>query len=285
MRLLLAIAFSFLITGCASNARRIDARAAAAGLERTLVDAAGHASLIYLRRGAPPFVVFLEGDGAPWKGGREPSDDPTTRQPIALELLLRSPVAGAYVTRPCYHRLGDDRCSPEHWTSARYSEEIVASMASAVREAMQSASAARVTLIGYSGGGVLAVLVAERLENVSAVVTIAANLDTDAWTERHDYLPLSQSLNPARSERAHPWAELHFQGENDDRVPPESTDAYFKRYPSATRETLAGYDHVCCWLDAWPKIWRQLGEEERNGLATKTAKKSEGVRTGVLPSR
>ena len=41
-------------------------------------------------------------------------------------------------------------------------------------------------------------LIAERLENVTAVVTIAANLDTDAWTEHHKYLPMSQSLKDKR---------------------------------------------------------------------------------------
>jgi pimeloyl-ACP methyl ester carboxylesterase len=220
-------------------------------------------------------VVFLEGDGVPWRGGREPSDDPTARHPIALELLLRSPAAAAYVTRPCYHRLEDDRCGPEHWTSARYSEEVIASMASAVLEAMRRAQATQVMLVGYSGGGVLAVLIAERLENVSAVVTIAANLDTDAWTAHHRYLPLSQSLNPALSERAHAWPEFHFQGENDARVPPESTDAYFRRYPSANRETIAGYDHVCCWLDAWPKLWSEIARKRMITESTKEHKRTQ----------
>ena len=48
-----------------------------------------------------------------------------------------------------------------------------------------------VTFVGYSGGGVLAVLIAERLDNVAGVITVGANLDTDAWTEHHGYLPLT----------------------------------------------------------------------------------------------
>ena len=42
-------------------------------------------------------------------------------------------------------------------------------------------------------------LLAERLEMTQAVVTIAANLDTDAWTELHGFSALEGSLNPAAS--------------------------------------------------------------------------------------
>ena len=254
MRRLILLLLIALLAGCTSNARRIDARAAAAGLERSVMDAAGHASVIYVKQGAPPFVVFLEGDGVPWRAGVTPSDDPTTGKPVALDLLLRTPNAGAYATRPCYQQLNDSRCTPELWTGARYSEEIVSSIVAAIRTAATRANASSITIAGYSGGGVLAVLAAERLDNVDAVITIAANLDTDAWTTHHGYLPLTGSLNPAHSAREHPWREIHLQGGNDKVAPPATTDAYFERYPAAQRRLIADYDHVCCWVDAWPSL-------------------------------
>ena len=48
----------------------------------------------------------------------------------------------------------------------RYSDEIVSSMTDVVRTTALQAKARSVVLVGYSGGGVLAVLIAERLDNV-----------------------------------------------------------------------------------------------------------------------
>ena len=52
-------------------------------------------------------------------------------------------------------------------------------------------------MIGYSGGGTLAQLVAEKFTQTRAVVTLAGNLDLAAWVQLHDYTPLGGSLNPA----------------------------------------------------------------------------------------
>lgn len=246
--------------GCASPGQRIDQRARAAGLEIFHIEAGDFPSSVYLKHGSAqtpasvPLTIYLESDGIPWLDGRQPSADPTTRQPLALELLIRSPDSAAYITRPCYHGLRSNKCTVEHWTGARYSLEIVESMAATVREAQRRSGATKVALVGYSGGGTLAVLIAERLDNVASVVTIAATLDTDAWTEHHKYLPMSQSLNPTLSDRPHPWPELHLRGANDAVVPAATTARYFARYPQAQQRTIEGFDHVCCWVRDWPEI-------------------------------
>lgn len=257
----IALASMAVLGGCTTSpGQRLEQRARAAGLEITRVTAGEFPSLVYLKRAAAPshasapLTVFLESDGIPWRGGRHPSADPTTRQPLALEMLIRSPPPAAYVTRPCYHGLRSDKCNVELWTGARYSSEVVESMAATVREVQRQSGAAKVALVGYSGGGTLAVLIAERLDSVASVVTIAANLDTDAWTEHHDYLPMSQSLNPAMSDRPHPWPEWHLRGADDVVVPAATTTRYFARYPGAQQRTIEGFDHVCCWVRDWPDI-------------------------------
>jgi pimeloyl-ACP methyl ester carboxylesterase len=253
-----------LASACSTSGQRIDQLAQTAGLSRTVIDAEGFPTLIYMKRvnGAAdaPYTIFLEGDGRP-RDGNVPSTDPTTRNPLALRLLLRTPQAGAYVARPCYQEQLAPACTPELWTSARYSEQVVSSLTSAVRQVAQHADARKIVLVGYSGGGALAVLIAERLDNVAAVITISANLDTEAWTSQQHYLPLAESLNPAQSTREHPWPEIHLHGARDSVVPTATTAAYFERYPAAKNVLVDKYDHVCCWVDRWPTLFATLSTD------------------------
>jgi pimeloyl-ACP methyl ester carboxylesterase len=250
------------LSGCASNATRIDTLAGTMGMSRSVLEDGSFRSLLYLRGAAAPgnasLKVFIEGDGVPWRGGMEPSLDPTTGDPIALKLLAQTPPPAAYVTRPCYQEMGGPRCTPERWTMQRYSDEIVSSMTAAVRTAAERANAREVVLVGYSGGGVLAVLIAERLDNVAGVVTVGANLDIDAWTQHHGYLPLSGSLNPAASTAEHRWPEIHLYGARDRVVPAATAAAYFARFPHARQKIFDDNDHVCCWVEQWPALWPQL---------------------------
>ena len=107
----------------------------------------------------------------------------------------------------------------------------------------------------------------EQLEGVTAVITIAANLDIDAWAKHHNYLPLSESKNPALSTRPHPWIEIHIEGTDDDVVPSETRDAYFERYPSAQRWLLEKHGHKCCWVEEWKELWERVEAEiQRAGV-------------------
>jgi pimeloyl-ACP methyl ester carboxylesterase len=250
------------LAGCSGNATRIEELAATLGMTRSVVAAGSFRSPIFMRGVPGPqdemLAIFIEGDGVPWDGGRQPSLDPATSDPLALKLLAHTPLPAAYVTRPCYHDMTGGRCTPERWTMERYSDEVVSSMAEVVRAAALQAKARSLVLVGYSGGGVLAVLIAERLDNVSAVITVGANLDIDAWTKHHDYLPLAGSLNPASSRAEHRWPETHLYGARDKTVPPATAAAYFKRYPTARRRIVEANDHVCCWVEQWPQLWRQI---------------------------
>ncbi len=267
MRISSVIACLAVLSGCATSGERIDQQAREAGLVRTLVNGTHFQHVVYSNPAAAmgaasTLIVFLEGDGRPWNAdGRTPSSDPTSRTPLALQLLAITGEPALYVSRPCYQQRFDPACSQRSWTGGRYSAEVVESLVAAIDTVRRSAGASDVVLVGYSGGGVLAVLAAERLDRVAAVATLAANLDIDSWTQHHGYLPLSESLNPARSNRAHPWLEIHFAGAQDTIVPLATADAYFARYPTARRGILERHDHTCCWLEAWPSLWLEVSEE------------------------
>jgi len=258
------IACLLALAGCVSNSARIDHLARSAGLQRQVVQGTLHSHVVY-EKSAPAaahperLFVFLEGDGSPWgNSGMKPAADPTTSNPLALRLMLATEAASIYVARPCYQERVDADCSPERWTGGRYSEAVIESMVAAIRSESAKYSTAKLVIVGYSGGGALAVLIAERLENVAAVITVGANLDIAAWAADHHYLALTQSLNPATSERPHPWAEFHFNGAKDSVVPAATAQAYFQRYPEAQRFVIENADHVCCWEEDWPALLARL---------------------------
>jgi alpha-beta hydrolase superfamily lysophospholipase len=113
-------------------------------------------------------------------------------------------------------------------------------------------------LIGHSGGGTLAMLLAERVGRIDAVVTIAGNLDVAGWTRLHDYQPLSASLDPStRPPLPKQIRQIHFAGGRDKEVPPDLIAAAARRQPDARLELRPDFDHACCWVRDWPELLTQ----------------------------
>ncbi|HEU5136368.1 MAG TPA: hypothetical protein VFU13_14560 [Steroidobacteraceae bacterium] len=213
--------------------------------------------------------VFLDGDGSPWVNyGSRVALDPTPRVPLALQLAARTRGSVLYLGRPCYFNVpgrvsdgaaGDRECSADLWTSNRYSPVIVDSMAAALQAFLATHHFRDATLIGYSGGGTLAVLMAPRVPAVRNVVTIAANLDVAAWTSLHGYLPLEGSLSPVDeppiSSRLQEW---HLVGARDRNTPPELNSRYWQRVAPDRLWVYPQMDHACCWVSGWPEIFARL---------------------------
>lgn len=78
-----------------------------------------------------------------------------------------------------------------------------------------------IELIGYSGGGVLAALIAARRTDVRRIVTVAANLDLAVWTRTLGVDAMRNSLDPAReADRIEAIPQYHLAGASDEAVPP-----------------------------------------------------------------
>jgi hypothetical protein len=221
-----------------------------------------------LERTSGTLHVYLEGDGTPWVGNhRVVAADPTPRAPFMLDLMALDKQSAIYLGRPCYHGFAESpACTPLLWTDGRYSERVVDSMAQVLRKSIQRDGVDELVLFGYSGGGVLAVLLANRLPRTNVVVTLAANLDIDAWADLHGYTRLSGSLNPA-VEPALDSAikQLHLVGDRDRNVQPTVHESFLRQQTNAQAVVLSGYDHVCCWRDLWSQVleWvRRVGEDE-----------------------
>jgi hypothetical protein len=247
------------VAACASPARRWRDHVADVGFASTVAAGDPFRHVVIEKPGRPSRVlhVYLDSDGTPWGAG-SPSADPTPRSPLVLQLMRADDNPGLYLGRPCYHGLVDDSgCVAALWTSERYSDLVVASMAAALARHPMTRAFDRLAFIGYSGGGVLAVLLAARFSQTAAVVTVAANLDIDAWTARHGYLRLAGSLNPTSQPPlpSHLY-QRHYVGGRDRVVPPGIVSG--GRFDPATIVLIPDFDHVCCWRRLWPSIIADL---------------------------
>lgn len=245
------------------------AAAAEAGWARSVISANGF-RLLSLRSAQDSrdgvLSVYIEGDGDGWVSRNLVARDPTPRHSVALGLALRDPGPAAYLARPCQYAAFDAApdgppgapCEPGLWSTARYGEATLEALDEALDRLRAETGAAGFALVGYSGGGALATLLAARRSDVVRLVTVAAVLDHAAWTAHHEVSPLADSFNPAEAApRLGSLIQLHLFGEEDDIVPPRLAQGYRARLPAGTPArfvVLPGADHDCCWEAAWPAI-------------------------------
>lgn len=258
------------LSGCATP----EGLAARSGFTRELL-VGGRFHLVAYERIAPGprLLIFIDGDGTPWiHSGRVVASDPTPRHALALELAARSGADSVlYLGRPCYlGQAASAECQSSYWTFQRYSPEVVQSLVEAANRFIGEHDFRRVVLMGHSGGGALAVLMAPHVAHLGGVVTIAGNLNVRAWTDYHRYLPLTGSLDPALEPPLRAGiAEIHLVGAADRNIPPSLLAGYVASHPAAQVWTYPDFGHRCCWRDAWPgllpKLLDALGEPGGGG--------------------
>lgn len=255
-----------LLAGCAvlqpPNAR---ARALLAAKHFEMLSPAGYTLAAVAHHGSDVqwLTVFTEGDGASWPQPSVHPRDPTPGRPLGLYLALAhfeqaasSAEAVAYLGRPCQY-LDEETlrtCPPSWWTLGRFGTAPLGLMNARLDELKTLAPNAKLRLVGYSGGGAMAALLASRRNDVACLVTVAAPLDTDAWTRAKNVSPLSQSSNPldaAAALRGLPMT--HFSGSRDDVVPP-GVNQQFMQEAQTLEVVMPGFDHDALWLKAWPSL-------------------------------
>jgi dienelactone hydrolase len=278
----LLLVASFLASGCREY---FDPTGAAFSLakEKGWIEAAidtGPYVLTSFQKKIPPgpqtgiLRIYIEGDGNSFTAGGRPTSDPTPIRPIAFQLALADDSeAVAYLGRPCQYT--SDRtakgCDVRQWTSHRFSDQAVLATDRAVSHLKGKFKADRVVLIGFSGGGAIATLLAARRSDVAALVTVAGTLDHRLWTELHLVNDLTGSLNPvsvAPGLRRLP--QVHFVG-SDDRVMPKTIAESYMRAsgPNAAARLVVvpDADHECCWAEMWPRLLGDLAGRGPNAGA------------------
>ena len=204
--------------------------------------------------------VYLEGDGAAWWAQRVPPADPTPRTSVALPMALEDPhTSVAYLARPCQFlpATAQPHCPVHWWTSGRWGDAVISLTSQALDRLRRDSGARELVLVGHSGGGTLAVLVAAQRSDVRCVVTMASPLDLQAWAEGQGVSPLTGSWNPADVPvTAGRFQERHLQGEADRVVPAYSMGRYGERLrpEHVMRVPLQG--HSQGWVQRWRSAHR-----------------------------
>ncbi len=190
-------------------------------------------------------TVVIEGDGDAHDSQGRPSADPTPKDPLGFRIAQAWPQGPvAWLGRPCQY-VKDLACTPADWTTARYSERAVAASSLAIDELKRRSGATRLRLVGWSGGGTMAALVAARRTDVAVLITLAAPLDIAAWTRWHGTSPLIGSLDPAAATLPPAIVQLHVLGRFDQVVPPALGEPAARRRGGTV--LVWPEKHPCCW--------------------------------------
>lgn len=199
-------------------------------------------------------TIYIEGDGAAWSGAYRPPDDPTPDDAVVLGMTLADPAANvAYLARPCQYLSATalSNCDRAQWTVGRFAPEVVLRMEAAVDALKRRANAKSLHLVGYSGGGTIAALLAARRSDVTRLITVAAPLRVQAWTTHHRVTPLTASLDPdTLTSLPATLQAVHFFGAEDKVTPRVVMEPWIARLGGRVVE-VPRFDHSCCWSRDW----------------------------------
>lgn len=260
LNILLFILLSLCISSCSSTIEsRIHAADKTASLnsfEKKLVKAGSFVLTTYQHITDPhkSYVFYIEGDGSIATGNYAIASNPTPSKIMLLKLAtMDSRPNIVYLARPCQYTPVElnPKCRAEYWLDKRLSEEVIESINIAVNTISGSMPA---SLIGFSGGGGIAILVAARNHNIQGIVTIAGNLDIARFSSYHQVYALKESLNPIDyAKKITHIPQLHFSGDKDLIVPSTITNAYveFSASPCVRSKIFPNITHTIGWDLVW----------------------------------
>ena len=200
-------------------------------------------------------TIYIEGDGAHWLLQMAPPPNPTPRKSLVVSLATQdqSPFI-LYLARPCqYIDIAQFKdCDPSVWTEGRFSSAVIQLANDAIDKVLRDLPAVQLNLVGHSGGGTLATLIASTRNDVRCLVTLASPLDISAWARTLSVAPLFLSKNPADPNiQLKNIRQTHFFGENDSIVTRESIGNYRNFSEKTDFIVIPGFDHTKAWADQW----------------------------------
>ncbi len=205
--------------------------------------------------------VYIEGDGQAWLTRYQPSSDPTPTQTTTLNIAQNDPTSGPvlYLARPCQYVHNSPPCDMKYWTSHRFAPEVITATNEAISIVKSQVGAKKVVIVGYSGGGAVAALVAAQrkaLGDVTFLGSIAGNLDLKTWVDWHKISPLTGSLDPIDiAPQLRHIPQRHMTSHNDSIIPPQTNTTFCQALQKP---------HYCISIKdikhdgPWEKAWNYL---------------------------
>lgn len=260
----LLIHLSFLFSGCVSTGGEGSENkiAADSGLIRDNLQTELFTVASWSRITPPvnSLRVYIEGDGFAWKSRTQPSNNPTPHNPVALKLAASDKNTNVlYLARPCQYLPSPlpSPCQVNWWTNDRFAPAVIDAMNDALDRVVQRYPGVKLDLVGYSGGGNIAALLAERRSDVRTLRTVAGNLDVAFVNSQHKVSVMPNALSAIdRASTLRLLPQTHFSGDEDKTVPP-AVAARFQQAVggSCVRvEPVAGMAHGSDWAAAWPRL-------------------------------
>jgi len=208
-------------------------------------------------------TIYIEGDGYAYVSRSKPSSNPTPKTPVGLHLALADSDSTNiyYAARPCQY-IDDDRfqtqCDVKYWTTHRYGLAVVQSFHHLL-DAIKSESIVKsFDLVGFSGGGNVAGLLAAERSDIRSIRTVAGNLDNDFFTAYHKVSDMPYSLNMADAAgKLADIPQIHFVAERDRLVPPVISASYARQLPHQACTDIRIVEdtsHLKGWAEQWPEL-------------------------------
>jgi hypothetical protein len=231
------------------------------GFEKVLVKGGDFWITTYqkIQNNSEPYVFYIEGEGVSFSSKYKVSTNPTPRRQMFITLAAMDKRPNViYVSLPCqYTPMSlNPKCDSSYWTDKRLSNDSVVAINDVINKI--NSNHQKFSIIGYSTGGGIAVLVAARNNMVKDIITIAGNLDNRSFTNYHNVPPMIGSLNPidyAKSISTIP--QRHISGGKDSIIPPFIADKYIETSAShcVKQEIFSELNHKQGWNKVWEYIY------------------------------
>jgi pimeloyl-ACP methyl ester carboxylesterase len=200
----------------------------------------------------PHMRVYIEGDGHAWATRSQPSTDPTPQTSLMLKYASEDRGPAVYLARPCQFLMSSN-CSVGIWTDNRFSSHAMDAMNAGLDSLKIQFGVIDFELVGHSGGGNVALVLAGMRKDVSQVQTIAGNIDPVYWTQLHHLSPLNNPLTPLQfKSKLMNLPQRHIVGTDDSVVPPAVAQEYAKKLDGSCLEIVSvSATHTTGFDDAW----------------------------------
>lgn len=258
-RIILAAAIAASITGCASSVDLVDMSRTSNLKPGTLQTSQFSLQTMVPAQGTYNHMrVYIEGDGHAWATSSQPSTDPTPHTSLMATLAAADRTPAAYLARPCQYLMSPN-CSVATWTSDRFSSDVISSMSAGLDALKRKFGILSFELVGHSGGGAVALVLAGMRNDVVQVQTIAGNADPIYWTQLNKLTPLNKPVTPLQfSERLRVIPQRLYVGLNDTIVQPLVAQEYRSNLGGVCVEiTSTNADHQNGYEAAWHSLANQ----------------------------